>query len=441
MTTESWGRYPRVNAREISLVDIDAPLPAERPLLPHGLGRSYGDVCLVDHGTHLLTRSCRRILAIDEAAGTLTCEAGASLDEILDVVVPLGWFPPVVPGTRFITVGGAIANDVHGKNHHIAGTFGASVLSFELRRTTGEVQFCSSADNPELFRATIGGLGLTGVITRATFKLARISSPAIQRESIPFGSVEEFIARSNESASTPYIVGWIDCLAPRKHRGRGVLFLGDHAPDSSQSDARPGDSQQVTKPRRLPPIPFAAPSWLLNRGTAYAFNTLYRLSHSRHSEDLVHYEPFFFPLDAIPHWNLLYGKRGFLQWQCVVPRNHGAASVNEILAALSRSGHDSYLGVIKLFGDVPSPGLLSFPRPGVTLAIDLPIRGPRTFAVLNDLDTIVADAGGAIYAAKDARMSPDMFRLSNPRLEEFMRFRDPGLRSHLWDRLLGVDAP
>ena len=396
-------------------------------MLAHGLGRSYGDVCLVDSGTHILTRKCSRILAFDESAGTLSCEPGASLHEVIERVSPGGWFPPVVPGTMFVTVGGAVANDIHGKNHHLSGTFGAHVERISLRRTSGELLQCSTAENPGLFRATIGGLGLTGVITRVDFKLARMPSNAVRSEATPFQSLPEFMELSNRFADRPYIVGWLDCLAPAARAGRGVLFVGSDAPAGVSARA----------PSRWPAVPTAAPGWLLNSLTARAFNTAYRLRHGRSKVSHLHRDSFFFPLDAVPGWNLLYGAAGFLQWQCVVPARVAVEAISGILSEVRRSGEGAYLGVIKVFGDRASPGMLSFPAPGVTLAMDFPIRGRRTFALCDRLDAILLEAGGRLYAAKDARMSPAMFRQSNPRLAEFLPHRDPGMGSRFWQRVMG----
>lgn len=426
MKVESWGRFPRVSSESFHVTDIAAPLPVLKgPILPHGLGRSYGDVCLVDAGTHVLTRRCSRILQFDERGGTISCESGASLAEVIARTVPRGWFPPVVPGTQHVTIGGAIANDIHGKNHHGVGTFGSHVQRFGLRRTSGELLQCSPTENAELFKATIGGLGLTGLITCADFKLARVKSNAVVREAAPFGSLREFIELSGQFRARPYIVGWIDCLAGGRP-GRGVLFTGEDAPQESTAQA----------PRRYPAVPASAPSWLLNGLSARALNTMYGFLHRRPRNDIVHFESFFFPLDSLPAWNLLYGKAGFLQWQCVVPGDVAIDAVEAMIAQVRRSKDGAYLGVIKLFGDRQSPGMLSFPRAGITLALDFPIRGQRTFDLLDVLDTILMDAGGSLYAAKDARMSAAMFRQSHPRLDEFLPHRDAGISSALWMRVM-----
>ena len=427
MEVVSWGRFPRIASESYALSDIDAQLPPlKAPLLPHGLGRSYGDVCLVDSGTHILTRGCSRILDFDEERGVISCEAGASIAELIARTAPRGWFPSVVPGTQHVTVGGAIANDIHGKNHHVVGTFGAHVLRFWLRRTSGELLECSETENRGLFSATIGGLGLTGVITRAELKLAPMRSQAVLREALPFASLSEFLELSDQVSARPYIVGWVDCTAGSARGGRGILFTGEHA--SSEVRTHP--------PHRWPRVAVPAPSWLLNRFSARAFNAAYRLRNSRARKGTAHYESFFFPLDAVPGWNLLYGRAGFLQWQCVVPLATAPGALATIMDEVRRARDGSYLGVIKLFGDRPSPGMLSFPRAGVTLALDFPIRGRRTFDLLDRLDAILLEAGGGLYAAKDARMSAAMFRQSHPRLGEFLPHRDHGMRSRMWARVM-----
>lgn len=429
-TVVSWGRYPRTSAPALRLEWASDPLPVtSRPMLPHGLGRSYGDSCLVRDGVHLLTRRLDHLLAFDPATGEVTCEAGVSLDELFRFAIPRGWFLPVTPGTRFVTVGGAIANDVHGKNHHVSGSFGDHVVSLELLRTTGERIRCGPGQRADWFRATVGGLGLTGVITTATVRLMPIASPAIVAESIPFGGLDDFFALSRESAATRYAVAWVDCLAGDRAVGRGIFFRGDHAPAGTPAPAAPRGRLRV---------PVDLPGWALNRHSARLFNLVYRTSHRRRTEPrVVGWQQFFHPLDAVTGWNRVYGRRGFLQWQGVVPPAAARDALAEILSATAQAGQGSFLAVLKQFGDRPAPGLLSFPRPGTTLALDFPMRGQATLALLDRLDDITMAAGGAIYPAKDAHMSAGTFRASFPRLMEFRRYRDPGLGSAFWTRVQG----
>jgi FAD/FMN-containing dehydrogenase len=359
----------------------------------------------------------------------LRVEAGVSLAEILRIFIPRGWFLPVSPGTKFVTIGGAVANDIHGKNHHRAGTFGRHVTQLGLVRSSGESLICSPSTNPELFRATIGGLGLTGLIVWVEIRLIKITSPFLNTQSIKFANLDEFMAISHETDSLfDYSVAWVDCLADGSSMGRGIFMAGNFSPPSS---ARPPRSFSLS-------VPCSAPNWVLNSFVMRAFNILY-YNHQRSKvvDALQYYEPFFYPLDAILHWNRIYGTRGFFQYQLVVPFQDGSAALKEIFARISRSGRASFLAVLKTFGEVESPGLLSFPRRGVTLALDFPNQGAPTYALMDELDRIVLQAGGALYPAKDARMSLEMFERSFPRLAEFQRWVDPNFSSSFWRRVRG----
>lgn len=432
---ESWGRYP--HAGSVTAVPVywrsDSLNFQEfrQPVLPFGQGRSYGDVCLNDGGILLDTGPLSHFIAFDEASGLIRCEAGVTLSEMLSLTVPKGWFLPVTPGTKFVSIGGAIANDVHGKNHHRVGTFGMHVTQFELLRSGEERVICSPAQNADLFRATIGGLGLTGLLLWAEIQLHPISSPFIRTERIRFDNLKEFfeIARVSDQ-SHMYTVAWIDCLAKNRHLGRGVFIRGNHVEDESPRSVRPRSRSTLT-------IPFDAPHLLLNRFAMKAFNVAYYHRHfSKHTEEIVHYDPFFYPLDAIHRWNRLYGSRGFLQYQCVVPFDGEGGAIQEVLQRVVRTGEASFLSVLKIFGAKRSPGMLSFPRPGVTLALDLPNAGVPTLRLLEELDDIVRLSGGAVYPAKDARMSPNNFKIFFPKWEEFSRYLDPQFSSNLWRRVM-----
>ncbi len=433
----SWGNYPdapparvhRLGWRSDSLPGD----PSIRPLLAYGLGRSYGDSCLNEGGTMLATRTLAHFMEFDATSGRLVCEAGVSLGEILRLVVPRGWFIPVSPGTKFVTVGGAIANDIHGKNHHRAGTFGRHLRRFELLRSDGSRRVCSAEHHPSLFHATIGGLGLTGLITWAELQLVPVASPWIDHESIRFERLDRFFDLAADSDRRfEYTVAWIDSLASGEALGRGLLLRGNHAGAGSEG---------TTRRARTLRIPFHAPSLLLSPWSLRLFNTAYyRLQRSACVRRTVHYEPFFYPLDGIEHWNRLYGRRGFLQYQSVVPPDAGPSATRAMLERISSRGLGSFLAVLKIFGDVPSPGLLSFPAPGATLALDFPNRGRTTLELLDELDAIVADHGGRIYPAKDARMSAESFRRFYPRWEELAGLADPAFSSSLWRRLTGNAA-
>jgi FAD/FMN-containing dehydrogenase len=407
--------------------DLSALPDVQGTLLPYGNGRSYGDVALNDGESLLLTKGLDRFIAFDPVSGTLSCEAGVLIGEILQLIVPRGWFVPVTPGTRFVTVGGAIANDVHGKNHHRRGSFGNHVTRLRLLRSDRGPVDCSPESNPELFSATIGGLGLTGLMLSAEFQLIPVAGSYLRMETRRFSNLAEFFEISAESEQQwEYTVAWVDCIAKGKHAGRGVFYRAEHC------DYAPSRTFVY---RTRPQIPFAPPFSFVNHFTSSVFNQIYyRASPSRARVTYQHYLPFFYPLDNLPGWNSLYGPRGFLQHQCVVPLDRTDA-LREIFDEVGRDGHGSFLAVLKVFGDIESLGLLSFPRPGVTLAIDLPIVGKRTFQFLDRLDRIVFEAGGAVYPAKDARMSPSTFERGFPRAAEFERYRDPRFDSSFWRRV------
>lgn len=429
----SWANYPLATPQKVLPLHWQPdqlPLEqAEGTLLPFGYGRSYGDSCLNNGNTILDASTMRRFIAFDEERGLLRCEAGVMLAEILEIIVPKGWFIPVSPGTKFVSVGGAIANDVHGKNHHAMGTFGLHVTQFELLRSDGKY-LCSPTENSDLYRATIGGLGLTGLILWAEFRLKAIEGPYINQEIIKFGSVEEFFEIAEASVEHyQYTVAWIDCQATGKNLGRGWFQRGNF----SWQKQRPG-GLDLTK--IIPPVPFDFPNFTINRYTVQMLNqAIYRRQLVKKVQNITHYEPFFYPLDSIHHWNRIYGKRGFLQHQCVVPYKTDKRPIRRILETIAASGEGSFLVVFKTFGEISSPGMLSFPRPGVTLALDFAMQGESTLQLCDQLDEIVREAGGAIYPAKDARMSAANFQAFYPEWREFSRYIDPNFSSSFWRRV------
>ena len=427
---QSWGQYPRYEADMIDLNwSSDFPLK-QKPgtsLLPVGLGRSYGDSCLLDHGTLLNATGMTRVHEFNAETGLLRCESGMSLSEILDFAVPQGWFLPVTPGTKFVTVGGAIANDVHGKNHHVAGTFGCHVPRFELIRSDGSRHLCSATENSELYHATIGGLGLTGLISWAEVQLRPIVSRQIYYTGIKFRGIDEFLEISNASKNIEYTVAWIDCVSEGKNFARGIFMQGEHA-------KTPGKLFRSKEPKLS--VPFEMPSFLLNRYSVKAFNTLYYNKQlPRVKRTHLDYEPFFYPLDSVLHWNRIYGHDGLMQFQCVLPYEEGTGGITEILHTITASGLASFLAVIKVFGDVKSPGMLSFPRPGITLALDFPVRRDVSFALLDRLGEITLEHGGCMYPAKDARMKPAEFQSFYPQWTDFARYIDPAFDSAFWKRV------
>jgi FAD/FMN-containing dehydrogenase len=428
----SWGRYPRIFPKDVKKVFWLNELPdlskIDGSILPWGLGKSYGDSCLNEDGTLIDMSGLNKFISFDEKTGLLKCEAGVTLATILDIFVPRGWFLSVTPGTKFITVGGAIANDVHGKNHHKMGTFGCHLTQFELLRSDGSRTICSPKENSELFAATIGGLGLTGIITWAEFYLKPCPSAFFAMESIKFNSVKEFFEINEESEEGfDYSVSWVDCSAGGPNLGRGLYTRGNHA--------SPEDYKLPELPKSgILPFPFDAP--FINNLSVIAFCILYYgKQFNKIEKNVVHYNPFFYPLDAVNFWNKAYGKNGFLQYQFVVPFGNDEYTINTILKEVVKSGMSSFLTVLKTFGNMKSPGMLSFPRPGITLATDFRFDGKRTLDQLNKIDEIVKSAGGILYPAKDSRMNGDDFFKFYPKAEEFTKYIDPKFSSSFWRRI------
>jgi FAD/FMN-containing dehydrogenase len=438
---ESWGRYPRPQHLGVvepeSVDDVQNMLMSDiSPLLPRGAGRSYGDSCLNDRGYLVLTSRLTEVRSFDLQTGVIRCECGVTFDHLLARTVPMGWFLPVTPGTKFVTVGGAIANDVHGKNHHRSGSFGNHVLAFELLRSDGTAIRCSRTHNKDWFHATIGGLGLTGLLVWADVQLKRVDGPYVNSETIRFGNLSEFADLSKSSRDAyEYTVAWIDVLASGAKLGRGVFFRGNHSELKAADVAiRSAKSSSWTN------VPWDMPEFLLSPLTVKIFNSLYYHKHLRklHST-LVHYDGFFYPLDGIQNWNRLYGRRGFLQWQCVIPFEAGYDCIAELLAVIAKSRLGSFLVVMKEFGTTPAEGMLSFPAPGITLALDFANVGSELLQMLSTLDMIVLRAKGRIYPAKDARMTRDTFRASFPKVEAFRSYLDPKFSSSFWRRVYGGD--
>ncbi len=389
------------------------------------MGRSYGDSCLNPHGVLWRTTGLDHFASFDPATGLLACESGVLLRDIQRLAIPRGWILPVTPGTQLVTVGGAIANDVHGKNHHAAGSFGDHVQSLRLLRTDGTALVCGPTEQADWFAATVGGLGLTGIITEAQIQLQRVPGPWLATETVPYANLAEFFQLADASqADWAHTVSWIDCLKPE---GRGLFMRGNPV--------------ALSKPPALPQgrslaMPFVPPVSLVNRLTLWPFNQAYfQLKKRRAGAAVAHYEAFFYPLDNLLNWNRMYGPRGFYQYQSVVPREGGEQAVQAMLTAISKSGEGSFLAVLKTFGNRLPVGMMSFPRPGVTLALDFPNQGARTAKLFERLDAIVREAGGRLYPAKDACMTRDLLRSGYPRLQEFLPYRDPGISS-AWSRRL-----
>jgi decaprenylphospho-beta-D-ribofuranose 2-oxidase len=432
-----WGRYPIIDTEIIDPRTVDAARQATAAAdqaIARGNGRAYGDAAIGVRGTITTTR-LNRMRAFDSDKGRATVEAGVLLSDLIATLLPRGFFPYVVPGTSFITIGGAIAADVHGKNHHCKGGFGQYVEQLVLALPTGETVCASREEHPDLFRATIGGMGLTGTILEATIRLRRVETGWIRQSTIVADNLAAAIAALDTSESATYSVAWIDCLARGASLGRSLIFLGEHA---EQLD----EAQLANRfPLRKPPlsVPFDAPSFALNHWTVAAFNELYFRAGARKAAApaFVPAYPYFFPLDALGHWNRIYGRRGFVQHQCVLPESNALSTLAEMLDRIAGRGGSSFLAVLKKLGD--GSGVMSFPMRGYTLALDFPIESDL-FSFLNELDELVVAAGGRLYLAKDARQSRATFEAGYPALSEFREIRrtiDPTgkLKSRLAERI------
>jgi L-gulonolactone oxidase len=429
----SWGRIVRTPQLVASprfredLFGLIAACPRDT-VLPVGMRRSYGDSVLNSQGGTIEMTRIDRFMALDLATGTLQAEAGVTLSEIMRRVVPFGFFVPVTPGTRFITLGGAIANDIHGKNHHRAGTFGRHVSRLNLLRTDGTRVEIGPECNSDLFAATVGGLGLTGIIEWVEIKLQAIKSSQLEIEIVPFDSLTQFweVAVSS-NATHEHTVAWIDCAAKGRRLGRGIFSRGNW---SDQGGLAIHDDHRRVR------VPIDLPVHLLNHFNVRLFNYLYYLRQARKiCKHRQHYASFFHPLDSIADWNRLYGRHGFWQYQCVVPISTMRDAIPALLAEIARSDQGSFLAVLKSFGDVASPGLLSFPMEGATLALDFANRGDPTMRLLSRLDLIVQEAGGRLYAAKDGRIPKDKWAAGYPNLHRFMAHVDPAIASDFWRRV------
>ena len=422
MELSGWGRYPRADCavlRPRSTDDLIKTLD-KSSLIARGMGRAYGDSALNKYATVDMT-GFNRMLAFDPQAGVLTVEAGVVLGEIVEVFLPRGWFPPVTPGTKFVTVGGMIAADVHGKNHHKHGSFGNFVEWIDIIGADGEIKRCSRKKNSALFSYTIGGMGLTGIILRTAFRMIPIETAWIRQEIQPTANLDETMAAFDAGDDWTYSVAWIDCLASGSGLGRSLLLLGEHARRDELDDARRREPFRTPRRRNIR-LTFNAPTWALNRWSVRAFNAFYYWNGARATtQSLVDWDSFFYPLDAILEWNRIYGRRGFAQFQCVIPLDRSRVGIAELLRAISASGQASFLAVLKLFGRQMSK--FSFPMAGYTLALDFSIN-QKTLTLLQRLDEITVAHGGRFYLAKDSRMSRETLEQSDVRVAAFRSMRE-----------------
>ena len=408
-----WGRYPQSRAqvyRPQSLADCKAPLFANQTFIARGMGRSYGDSASA--ATVLHTQHLDHFVSFDAQSGLLSAEAGVSLREIIALTVPRGWFLPVTPGTSFVSLGGAIASDVHGKNHHVAGCFGQHVVSIDLLLGSGQRVTTSPSELPDLFYATCGGMGLTGVILSATIQLLAIPSAFVRQRTLKCRSLQAVCEALEENLSSTYSVAWIDCLATGSSLGRSVLILGEHAPEGEHAFS-------LKDPIN---IRVDAPNWLLGQTSMRLFNSLYYAKARHGSQSVAGLTPYFYPLDAIGHWNRLYGRTGFLQYQCVVPKADGYAHLRNILSQIVNSRMGSFLAVLKTLGPA-NRHPLSFPIEGYTLALDFK-RTEQAIRLIRRLDNQIAHIGGRVYLTKDAVMQEVTFKAMYPRWQEFESLRE-----------------
>jgi decaprenylphospho-beta-D-ribofuranose 2-oxidase len=416
-----WGRYPLSESdvyRPDKIAELQAVVTADASsLIARGAGRAYGDAALNDQNRVVDLTRLNRMLSFDAVSGLLRCEAGVTIAELIDVFLPRGFFPPVTPGTRFVTLGGSIAADVHGKNHHRDSSLAAHVTWFDLMIASGEVLRCSREENPDLFWATVGGMGLTGVILELELRLRRVESAYLDGEVIRARNIDAAMeAFERTDSQYGYSVAWIDCNGGKSALGRSILNVGNFA----ALDALPRNLAQnplSTMPKLSPLVPLDFPGFALNSFSIRAFNAvIWGFNRGKPAHTIFDWESFFYPLDSIRNWNRIYGKRGFVQYQCVWPPDESRAGLVEVLEAIARSRRGSFLAVLKKFG--AQDGLLSFPMPGYTLALDFPVTD-GLLEFLDSIDAMVLKRGGRVYLAKDARMSPETFRAMYPNLAKW----------------------
>jgi len=434
----NWGNYPALSCDESTFSQdeqIQDFISSHTSIIARGNGRCYGDASLATFTVSTLKYD--KVLAFDTVNGIFECQSGITLDQILEIIVPHGWFLPVTPGTKFITVGGAVASDVHGKNHHVDGSFSNHIISMDVITGNKGTITCSALTEPDLFQATCGGMGLTGIITRVKFSLKKIETAYIKQKQVKARNLEDLIRLFEEYSHYTYSMAWIDCLKKGDSFGRSILIVGEHATAEQLSDNQQKDRLKVPGKGKLT-VPFNLPSFILNTFTVKAFNWLYYNKNTkREINNVVSYEPFFYPLDAILHWNRGYGKAGFVQYQFVLPLEKKDGLI-KILQRISDKGLGSFLAVLKVFGKQES--LISFPMEGYTLALDFPVR-KGLFAFLDELDAIVLQYGGRLYLSKDARMKQEVFWNSYPNAQQFADIvktynGDQVFRSVQSDRLL-----
>ncbi|WP_428329462.1 FAD-binding protein [Mucilaginibacter sp.] len=432
-----WGNYPVIDSKEDSFVfkdQLDTLLQNKQSFIPRGNGRSYGDSSLADNA--ICTLKYDNILSFDVTNGIFECQPGITLQQVLQVIVPQGWFLQVTPGTQLITIGGAVASNVHGKNHKADGSFSKHIIDMDVVLASGSTLTCSAVQNADLFEATCGGMGLTGLISRVKFSLKKIETAFMRQKQVKAENFDELFNLFEKYKDFTYAVVWVDCLKKGKNFGRSILTVGEHAVLADLNENQRKAPLQLSAKKSIN-FPFSLPSWVLNTFTVKAFNFLfYTKNFNKEIDAIVSYEPFFYPLDAILNWNRMYGKNGFVQYQFVMPLQAKQGLV-EIMNRLSEKGLGSFLTVLKVLGKQES--MISFCREGYTLALDFPLKN-GILEFLDELDEIVLKYGGRLYITKDARMKQGMLA-GYPELEKFktiIKKYDPDsrLRSLQSDRLL-----
>jgi FAD/FMN-containing dehydrogenase len=435
----NWGNYPKTQANLVEFEDLDTLrqlVTGADGVIARGNGRCYGDSALAP--TIISTMRYNKFLDFDTQQGIIRCQAGVLLSEILEVILPQGWFLPVTPGTKLITVGGAIASDVHGKSQHKAGNFSDHVISLELMQADGQIVTCSKEDHPDLYWTTCGGMGLTGVIINATLRLIPVETAYFKQQSIKAHTLSHLMDLFEESEAWPYSVAWIDCLTSGQSMGRGILMRGNHARLADLTAVSQQQHPLTPRPKFNLNVPISPPGFVLNRLSMKIFNTLYyHKQRAEMVEAVVDYNSFFYPLDAVLNWNRLYGAQGFTQYQFILPKETSREGMRRILQRIVDSGMVSFLAVLKLYGQ--QNGYLPFAMEGYSLALDFPIA-EGLFEFLDELDQVVLDHGGRLYLTKDVRMSQAMFKQSYPHAAKFIenvqKFdRDHKFRSYQSDRI------
>ena len=432
----SWGRAHKYHHETVTPNYLTEEIfAAKQQVTFHAQGRSYGDVALNKNGLLVCTKHLKRFISADWENGVVRVEAGITLDQILQVSIPHGWFLPVTPGTKFVSIGGAVANDIHGKNHHHAGSFGAHITKLSLRRSNGETLMCSAEQNKDIFALTISGLGLTGFIEWVEFQMISITSTDMVVENLPFKNLDHFFEVSQESNAWPYSVAWVDCFATGEQLGRGIFTRGRHARKNKYGKTE----LLVHTSRSKLKWPFQTPGFILNKTTVKLFNQAYYTRKGATFEGYQYYDPFFYPLDSIKDWNKLYGGNGFYQHQSIIPKENAENGIRRLLETIARLGQGSFLAVLKTHGAESSPGRNSFCLEGTSLALDFKNSGANTISLLHMLDEIVISNGGRVYPAKDGTMTSDTYMQSYPNWHELENIRDPSITSSFWKRVTKVE--